>query len=137
MTPDPFLEKGLGLGTRLFGIIQRREVRQHHVVLERSTLQTAIVKSSICLSTVKPGYCFDILRNESASTDKSGEHHGPWLDPQLVSVLVLCLLRTLHFKNTPGTGACACHKEKLKMPLDYKKLYLSAVITFHSNYIPQ
>ena len=37
---------------------------------------TAIVKSSICLSTVKAGYCFDMLRNESASTDKSSEHQG-------------------------------------------------------------
>ena len=28
-------------------------------------IQTAIVKSSICLSTIKAGYCFDILRNET------------------------------------------------------------------------
>ena len=35
---------------------------------------------------------FDILRNESASTDKSSEHHCPWSAPHLVSVLVLCLL---------------------------------------------
>ena len=132
MTPDPFLERGLGLGTRLFGIIQRREVRQHHVVLERSTLQTAIVKSSICLSTVKPGYCFDILRNESASTDKSGEHHGPWLDPQLVSVLVLCLLRTLHFENTPRDWCMCMPQRKIENASRLQKVVLVC-----SNYIPQ
>ena len=37
---------------------------------------TAIVKSSICLSTVKVSYRFDILRNESALTVTSSEHQG-------------------------------------------------------------
>ena len=40
-------------------------------------IQTAVVKSSTCLSTVKVGYHFDVLRNESASTDKSSEHMAP------------------------------------------------------------
>ena len=44
-------------------------------------IQTAIVKSSICLSTVKAGYRFNILRNESELTNKSSKHHGPWLAP--------------------------------------------------------
>ena len=41
-------------------------------------IQTAIVKSSICLSTVKAGYRFNILRNESASIAKSSKHQDPW-----------------------------------------------------------
>ena len=56
------------------------------------SIQIAIVKSAICQSAVKAGYCFDILRNESASTDQSSEHQGPWSAPHLVSVLALCLL---------------------------------------------
>ena len=55
-------------------------------------IQTAIVKLSICLSTVKAGYRFDIWRNERMSTDKSSEHQGPWSAPHFVSVLVLSLL---------------------------------------------
>ena len=52
-------------------------------------IQTAIVKSAICLSTVKVGYCFDILRSKTALSSKQ---HGPWSAPHFVSVLVLCLL---------------------------------------------
>ena len=40
-------------------------------------IQSAIVKSSTGLSTVKVGYHFDVLRNESASTDNSSEHMAP------------------------------------------------------------
>ena len=47
------------------------EVGQHHVILDRPSLintQIAIAKSAICLNAGKAGYCFDLLRNESAST---------------------------------------------------------------------
>ena len=69
--------------------MQRRASHDTRVPFQ---IQTAIVKSSVCYSTVKAGYRFDILRNETASTDKSSEHQGPWSAPHLMSVLVLCLL---------------------------------------------
>ena len=61
-------------------------------------IQIAIVKSAICYRAVKAGYCFDILRNESASTDKLSEHQGSWSAPHLVSVLGFCLLLYLSLK---------------------------------------
>ena len=74
-------------------------------------IQTAIVKSLICWSTVEAGYHVDILRNESVSTNKSSEHDSLWLAPHLVSVLVLCLLLylSLNFalESTPETGVYA------------------------------
>ena len=63
-----------------------------HVTDASFSIQIAIVKSAICYRAVKAGYCFDILRNESASTDKLSEHQGPWSAPHLVSVLGFCLL---------------------------------------------
>ena len=56
------------------------------------SIQIVIVKSAICYRAVKVGYCFDILGNESASTNKLSEHQGPWSAPHLVSVLRFCLL---------------------------------------------
>ena len=57
----------------------------HHVIIEQPppSIQTAIVKSSICSSTFRAGYCFDILGNETASTDKSSKHYSPSLVPTL------------------------------------------------------
>ena len=49
------------------------------------SIQIAIVKSAICYRAVKADYCFDILRNESASIEKLSEH--PRSAPHLVSVL--------------------------------------------------
>ena len=69
-------------------------------------IQSAIVKSSACLSTVKVGYHFDVLRNESALTDKSSEH---LVTPSLSECT--CPLLTFVFKFDPETGACAGHKE--------------------------
>ena len=60
--------------------IYAEKVQQHHVYYRLALplqIQTAVVKSSTCLSTVKVGYHFDVLRNESASTDKSSEHMAP------------------------------------------------------------
>ena len=65
-------------------------------------IQNAVVKSSICLSTVKAGYCFDILRNESASTDKSSDHHGPSLSTR--PLLTFVFEFELALETTPGTG---------------------------------
>ena len=116
------------------------EVRQHHVILERPSpfkIQTAIVKSSNRLSTFKAGNCFDILRNESASTNKSSEHHGPWLAPHLVTVLVLCLLLYSSFElctlRTPQGPAPVQDTKKSgsKMSLRLQKAML-----VRSNYIP-
>ena len=81
------------------------------------------------------GYHFDILRNESASTDKPSEHKGPWSAPHLVSVLVLCLLlySSLNFALSQGPALVQATKSGSKMPL---RLQLSAVITFHTHLTP-
>ena len=50
------------------------------------SIQIAIVKLAICYKAVIAGYCFDILRNKSASTDKLRKHQGPWSAPHLVRV---------------------------------------------------
>ena len=57
------------------------------------SIQIAIVKLPIWYSAVKWAICFDILRNESASTDKLSKHQSPCsAAPHLVSVLGLSLL---------------------------------------------
>ena len=58
------------------------------------SIQIAIInRQSDIVLAVKRAICFDILRNESASTDKLSKHQGPWLvAPHLVSVLGLSLL---------------------------------------------
>ena len=65
---------------QVYGELSEEEVRQDHVILDGPSFfnTNCIVKSAICYRAVKVGYCFDILRNESASTDKLSEHQGPW-----------------------------------------------------------
>ena len=80
------------------------------------------------------GYCFDILRNESRSTDKSSEHHGPWSALDLVSVLGFCLLEfeLCTLKATTGlVPVWALKKSQSRMPLR-----LNNAILVCSNYIP-
>ena len=72
--------------------INPEEGQQHHVSALPHQIQTAIVRSSICLSTIKQAIILVYLRNENGSTDKSSEHKGLWLVPHLVSIFVLCLL---------------------------------------------
>ena len=94
-------------------------------------IQTAI---AVFLSTVKAGYRFDILRNESASTDKSSEHYGPCL-PSLSECLLLtfvfefelCMLRA---PQGPAPVQ-ATKKSGTKMPLRLQK-----AIFVCRNYIP-
>ena len=95
-------------------------------------------KLAICYRAVKAGYCFDILRNESASTDKLSEHNGPWSAPHLVSVLGLCLLLIFEFElctiraSTGPALVQTLKKTGSRMPLRMKKAVLVC-----SNYVPR
>ena len=71
--------------------VQKRFTWQHHMILEQPSplIQTAIVKSSICLSTFKAGVQYDTLRKEANNSIDYLDSH---LAPRLVGVPVLSKL---------------------------------------------
>ena len=100
------------------------------------SIQIPIVKSAICYSTVKVG-CFDILRNENASTDMLSKHQGPLSAPHLVGVVGLCLLLYLSLNFAlweHPQDQCLC--TPIVNASWLKKLYLSVVIKIHTRLTP-
>ena len=66
------------------------------------------------LSAFKAGYCYDTLRNESASTDKLIDCLGLLLAARLVGVSVLCILlsstTTMHIEKYSMQKLCVSYK---------------------------
>ena len=102
------------------------------------SIQIAIIKSAICCRAVKAGHFFDILRNESASTNKLSEHQGPLVGPSLSECTWVLL--TFVFEFEPGTFRASTgpalvqtlKKTGSRMPLRMKKAVL-----VRSNYNPR
>ena len=92
-----------------------------------------MVKLAISYSAVKVGYCFDILRNESASTNKSCEHQGPLAGKYTCPLLTFVFEFELFTLRAPQRPAPV---QATKKSASGMSLRLQKAILVRSNYIP-